>query len=280
MENLLVSFSGGETSAYMAQYLWKKHRDRFNMIFVFSNTGEENEETLQFVHRCSLQFGFPVVWIEAVVNPEKGVGTTFKEISYLGASRDGEPFEEVIKKYGIPNRMYPHCSRELKGVPIHKYAKSVFGNDYYTAIGIRSDEFDRMDANHKEKKFLYPLIDGNFIPMTKPKINFWWSQQPFRLELKGYQGNCKTCWKKSDAKLFTLAIENVKQFNFMADMESKYGYFIPDGRSSKEIKLPITFFRGRRSALDIINQSKSFDKSIKDDSLENDESCEIHSQCG
>ena len=66
MDKLLVSFSGGETSAYMAQWLWKHKRDDYEMVFVFANTGEENDETLDFIEKCSHHFGFPVIWIEGV----------------------------------------------------------------------------------------------------------------------------------------------------------------------------------------------------------------------
>ena len=44
---ILVSFSGGETSAYMIYYLLKKY-PKHKYKFVFMNTGEENEETLIF----------------------------------------------------------------------------------------------------------------------------------------------------------------------------------------------------------------------------------------
>ena len=53
MENLLVSFSGGETSAFMAQWL-NNHYEEYgykNIVFVFANTGLENEQTLEFVER-------------------------------------------------------------------------------------------------------------------------------------------------------------------------------------------------------------------------------------
>lgn len=127
-------------------------------------------------------------------------------MSFETASRNGEPFEKVIQRYGIPNKKFPHCTRELKLRPMTKYLRSIGWKkgSYHTAVGIRVDEIDRVAADRKEKGLIYPLISDR--PMTKPKINFWWSQQPFRLKLKGYQGNCKDCYKKSDNKLLTMAL--------------------------------------------------------------------------
>lgn len=81
-KKLLVSFSGGETSAYMAQWLWNHKQDEFDMVFVFANTGQENEETLLFVEKCSKHFGFPVHWVEAVVHHGKRKGTTHKAVCF------------------------------------------------------------------------------------------------------------------------------------------------------------------------------------------------------
>ena len=50
MKRLLISFSGGLTSAYMAIKLMEM-RDKWDEIMVvFANTGMEREETLRFVH--------------------------------------------------------------------------------------------------------------------------------------------------------------------------------------------------------------------------------------
>ena len=101
-------------------------------------------------------------------------------------------------------------------------------------------------------------------PMTKPKVNFWWSQQPFRLMLKGYEGNCKTCWKKGDKKLYQIAKENPVAFDFTLRMEDLYGMYVPATRLALMAKrgevpsLPTTFYRGNRSSLDIIRESESF----------------------
>lgn len=306
MKKLLVSFSGGETSAYMAQWL-KKHKPReYEMIFVFANTGQENEETLKFVELCDRQFNLGVVWVEAVpmvkldgktmpigidvFNDEwEGgrVGTSFKIVDYNTANRNGKPFEAVIQKYGIPNMATPHCTRELKEAPIKAYARSIGWKEYYTAIGIREDELDRINSRRESKRLIYPLV--NIQPMTKQKINFWWSQQQFRLNLKGYQGNCITCWKKSDPKLFQIAKENEHAFSFFGKMELRYGKYVPKSRLSlMEIRgelpiLPVNFFRKNRSVADIMEQSKKWDGSVVDDSVDFDldgETCEVFSSCG
>jgi len=291
MKNLLVSFSGGETSGFMSQWL-KNHYREFgyeNIVFVFANTGLENEQTLEFVEKCDIRFGLKLYWLEALVwqGERKGTGYTITDFEH--AKRKGEPFEAIIQKYGIPNQAFPHCTRELKQAPIHSFAKVWFnGEKYHTAIGIRIDEADRMNAKAKEMGFIYPLIDGNMIPSSKPIVNLYWRSMPFRLMLKGYQGNCATCWKKSDKKLYQIAQENPKAFEFMDRMEETYPWIGAEFKKEYEGKRQRTFFRGNRSAKDIIEQSKSFDGIVKDDAQEYNyqidliggESCEVFSECG
>ena len=251
-KKLLVSFSGGETSAFMAQWLWKHKQSEYEMLFVYANTGQENEETLKFINECENEFGFKINWIECDVKDGKGNGTSFIVTDFKNAKRNGEPFEQVIKKYGIPNPAFLHCTRELKMNPIKAFAKSVWGKEkYYLAIGIRVDEFDRMNDKFKELRIIYPLISE--IPMTKPKINFWWKQQNFRLQLKGYQGNCVTCYKKSDKKLFQIAKENPSAFDFFDRMEEQYG-------NGQQI------FRHNRTTKQILEQAKEWNGNVIDDS--------------
>lgn len=294
-DKLLVSFSGGETSAYMLWWILKNWSNKYEIKVVFANTGQENEETLIFVQKVSKFLNVEVVWIEAVTNFEYRKGTTHKIVSFETASRNGEPFEDMIKKHGIPNPATPHCNRELKLNAINSYMRSIGWKKYFTAIGIRSDEFDRMNANRIKKRLLYPLISDK--PMTKPKINQWWSLQPFRLNLKGYQGNCKTCWKKTDAKLYTLINENESQFDFFEQMENKYGSYIPESRiklmkeRGEGIPTRTNFFRKNRSVADLVKEAENFKRIITDDSqiLDNqidlfdlleEESCDIYAECG
>jgi hypothetical protein len=265
------------------------------MVFVFANTGEENEETLIFVDKCDKEFGLNVVWVEAVVNHGERLGTKHKIVDFNTAARNGEPFEEVIKKYGIPNQAFPHCNRELKLAPIHSYIKnSLYWKEYQTAIGIRCDEVDRISSNRDVFNIVYPLIED--VRMSKPKINFWWSKQSFRLNLKGYQGNCKTCWKKSKKNLCKIATESPSAFDFFKDMELKYSMITPLERSEvvdeTGNKKAMYFFRGNLSVSDIFKLSENFNGVVVDsnkntnyqtdliDLIEESESCDIFSNCG
>lgn len=245
--NYLYSVSGGRTSGYMASLAKELHPDD-NVLFIFANTGKEDEETLIFLDKCDKQFNLNLVWVEAVVNPLSGVGTTYKVVDFNTAARDGRPFKDVIEKYGIPNKAYPHCNRELKLAPIHKYAKDFFkGDKYKTAIGIRTDESRRVSAKADVAHgggIIYPLID--LVPTDKQDVNSYWEDMPFNLNLPEHRGNCVTCWKKSDRKLFTLIKEDEKAFDFFREMEKLHKFSgSNDGINGR------VFFRKNRSYDDL-----------------------------
>lgn len=247
-DRLFLSFSGGETSAYMTAWCMENLAPHYNeTLILFANTGQENEETLRFVKNCQEYLGWNVVWLEAKVDHRKRKGTSFSIVDFDSACRDGAVFEEVIKKYGIPNHSYPHCTRELKLQPMTKYLRSIGWKkgSYDVAVGIRIDEIDRMSAQAEAGNIFYPLI--SLKPMTKPDINTFWEGMPFRLNLKGYQGNCKWCWKKSDRKHFTIMDEDITIYDFPKRMEELYGLAGAnrDGNTRK-------FFMKHRSTKDMI----------------------------
>lgn len=251
---LFISFSGGKTSGAMTKLCLDNLADHFDIVVGFANTGEEDERTLKFVHMCDEIFGFKTVWLEAVVNPEKGEGTTHRVVTYETASRNGEPFEAVIQKYGIPNRSFPHCNRELKLSTMKSYLRSIGWTDYYTAIGIRPDESRRVNATAAKAKIVYPLIDWFW--MDKQDVNDWWEEQPFNLELREHEGNCRWCWKKSDAKHFLLHRENPSIFEFPARMEATYPRLGPEFDKDPNAA-DRTFFRKNRSTIQLIAAATS-----------------------
>jgi hypothetical protein len=251
MKPLLISFSGGRTSAAMAKYLKDKYEGKRDMLFVFANTGKERPETLDFINECDKRWSLGVVWIEAEVQKDKGAGTLYKIVSYDTADRKGVIFESMIAKYGIPNKAQPHCTRDLKIVPIHKLAKDILGKDYETAIGIRIDEVHRINwEKAKDKQYIYPLATE--LKATSQSIRKFWDGQDFDLQLKDYEGNCDMCWKKSERKLLTMILETPSLIDWWVDMETKYG-----GDEN------YSFFRANKSGLDLIELSKQpFRKSV------------------
>lgn len=254
-DKLLISFSGGRTSALMTKWCLDNWQDKYEMIVVFANTGKEREESLEFVQECDKQFGFNCVWVEAITNPEHGRGVRAKVVDYKTASRNGEPFEAMIAKHGIPNVGSPHCTRELKSYAIKAYARSIGWKDYYTAIGIRADEIDRIAPDREKKRFIYPLVALN---ITKNDVNLFWSQQSFDLRLKTYEGNCDLCFKKSFRKLMTIVNETPESVLWWYEMEQKYSNFIPDSKKHN-IKLvpPIHCFRQNKSIIEIVQMAKN-----------------------
>ncbi|WP_287345885.1 phosphoadenosine phosphosulfate reductase family protein [Mesorhizobium sp.] len=244
---LVISFSGGETSAMMTALIHARMAGEYDAIrCVFANTGQENEQTLEFVRRCDEAFGLGVVWVEAEINPVRGEGVRGRAVTFDTAARDGRPFEDVIRKHGIPNKMWPHCTRELKARPIKAWlsANGWRPGSYDLAIGIRRDEIDRMSPNAKAERIIYPLVSR--FPASKADVNAFWERQPFRLELKGYQGNCKWCWKKSLRKHLTIISETPEAYDFPERMEREYALAgnNPNGE-------PRVFFREERSVADL-----------------------------
>ncbi|WP_300601996.1 phosphoadenosine phosphosulfate reductase family protein [Niabella sp.] len=254
-DKLLISFSGGRTSAFMTWWLLQNMKDKFEMMVVFANTGKEREETLRFVERCDKKFGFNLTWIEAVTHYETGKGVTAKVVNFHTASRNGEPFEAFIRKHGIPNMGAPKCSRELKGYAIRAYARSCGWKGYYTAIGIRADETHRINIKTmKRNRIIYPL--ATLIQVTKSDINLFWSKQDFDLELKSYEGNCDLCWKKSLRKLMTIVSENPQLVEWWRTMEQHYENFIPDAsKNNPKIKPPLRFYRDNMTTDEIVEDA-------------------------
>lgn len=278
VKNLLVSFSGGETSAYMIDFI-KRNLSYDRIEYVFANTGLEHEKTLEFVQKVADYHQIKVHWIESVTYLDERKSCGFKLVDFETASRNGEPFEAAIQKYGIPNVTFPHCSRTLKKEAIESFAKNHLNwKDNHFAIGIRADEWDRASSTAKKQRLIYPLIDS----ITKPMVNQYWDKMPFRLEIPSYVGNCTACWKKTDRKLVQVAIEEPSAFDFFKRMESKYENFIPPTQS-KGRSTPVRFYRQNRTADDFTDSVLTNHKMPIDERLEGLESLpliDLINSCG
>lgn len=306
-ELLITNTSGGKSSMAQAIIIKEQYGHKYDTICLFSNTGMENEETLEFIDRCDREYNLNVVWLEAVVH-EHGKGNTHRVTNFKDAYRIHQykellhPFHAHIRKNGIPNATYPQCSDRLKEQVIESYKKSNGLRGIPQALGFRVDEDNRAmnksvklalkkvglldqrafreqintklayrlfsdEVSDRKKKsvtenisdynllwiqdslsvsskfvrsvsdnkkdaeryinmnttkddfssvvsyikkisrfnLVFPMID--WFPMDKDDVNTHWEDQKFNLELEAHLGNCATCWKKSNNKLYLIALE-------------------------------------------------------------------------
>ena len=220
-EPTCISFSGGRTSAYM---LWRV-LDAHNGIpppharVIFANTGKEDEATLRFVQACSDNWNVPIDWVEY-----RDADPAFVKVDFETASRNGEPFEALIRKRQyLPNPVTRFCTSELKIRTIHKYLRSIGWDDHNETmdwIGMRADE-QRRAAKIADKSRI-PLVTAG---VTKETVGEFWRNQPFDLELPNMNGvtmhgNCDLCFLKGGAQVLSLIAEKPERGIWWAKMEA------------------------------------------------------------
>lgn len=280
MKTVNLLFSGGRTSAYLVEnilLLWSKgYFPNTRFVITFANTSREHEKTLEFINACSLRwqelYGYGVIWLEAVVYDGR-LPCSHKEVSYEAASRDGEVFEAVVAKYGLPNGNFLHCTRELKENPIMSFMESLGEKKghivkgelveatYETWIGIRTDEPARLKGNRNGKQNkVYPLADivgwdscKRFFNLICDKLDVldFWEDMPFDLGIPEHQGNCIDCHKKSAKKLNLVFNETPKVFNFTAYLDNQYSHVKPQVLPNGEVKQRKRF-RGYKNTRELI----------------------------
>jgi len=218
-EPTVISFSGGRTSAYM---LWRVLQSNTGLpdeaIVCFANTGKEEEATLEFVRDCSVNWNVPIHWVEYRSDDLK-----FAEVTFETASRNGEPFEELIKKKKyLPNPVARFCTSELKVLAIDRFLKSKGIDSYTTAIGIRADEQRR--AAKMTDKFI-PLVRAG---ITQADVQKFWKNSFFDLKLRFGNGitalgNCDLCFLKGQAQIMSLVSDKPDRAIWWAKMEEIVG---------------------------------------------------------
>lgn len=302
MRTVNLCMSGGRTSAYLTEKVLElKSRGYYgdvNFVITFANTGREHEKTLEFVNNCDNRwrkiYDNRVIWLEAVVHDDRK-SCSHKEVDFDSADRDGNVFEEVVAKYGLPNGNFLHCTRELKENPILSYMKSLgekVGHikdkalvpaTYETWIGIRADEPKRLNGNRSGKQEkVFPLADFHpFKNETDLRTFKWevldfWEDMPFDLDLPEHLGNCIDCHKKSFKKL-KLVYEDMGEevFRFTDFLDTKYSAVkaqVIDGKAIDRKR-----FRGYKNTKELIGMFKEVEIDTKDRSEESGgcgESCE------
>ena len=210
----VISFSGGRTSGFMLKQIIDAHGGKLpdNVHVVFANTGREISETLDFVRECSERWGVHITWLEYrfVPGPDGEDGAhTYEQVSHNSASRNGEPFEALIKvRSMLPNPVMRFCTQELKVRPMKKFMQSMGYENWLNVVGIRADEPMRV-ARMRTSADKQPW--DNDLPLAKAKVTRadvtrFWAELDFDLRLPNNDGttplgNCDLCFMKGAATL-------------------------------------------------------------------------------
>lgn len=240
-EPTCISFSGGRTSAYMLYRVLTENNGLPDCAKVcFANTGKEEEATLKFVHDCSVNWNVPITWIE-YRNNEQG----FEVVDFETASRNGEPFEVLIKKKNyLPNPIARFCTVELKILAFEKYFHSIGWMGFDNFIGIRADEPRRVvkiknnPSDGRKGIFrIMPLAKDN---VSKKTVFDFWNNQSFDLGLPNMNGttmhgNCDLCFLKGGNIVQSLIAEKPERALWWAKMEGSIT--IPNIKNGEKFRM-------------------------------------------
>ena len=231
----LISFSGGRTSGYMLHEILAAHGGALppDVLVGFTNTALEREETLRFIYECGLRWNIDIHWLE------RTPGGGYAEVGFNSASRNGEPFAQLILEKGyLPNAVTRFCTSELKVRPMRDFGRSLGWTHWKNIIGLRYDEGHRVfkalarnDANKEPFKAAMPLARAHAV--KRDIMEFWLGStarfpssdlpQGFDLGLRDYEGNCSLCFLKSRRKLTTIMHERPDAAAWWIEQEVRIG---------------------------------------------------------
>lgn len=248
----VVSFSGGRTSGYMLWRLLQANGGSLpaDVAVVFTNTGKERDETLDFVHRIETEWGVDVHWVEYRPPPagEPPRNSTWARVSYETAFRTGEPvvradgtvrpFDALLRCMAayrllekdleptLPGVRFRTCTAHLKIKTSARYVRDVFGwTSWESLIGLRADEPSRvlgarLAPMENGSESWTPLADAGVV---EADVMRFWSEHSFDLQLKQGAGNCDLCYLKSWPKLLALTKQAPAEADWWAEKEEWSG---------------------------------------------------------
>lgn len=252
----VISFSGGRTSAYMLhQIAQATDLSTGDVRVMFANTGKEREETLVFVRECARRWDIQIEWLEysrrylpqykstltadrctaiqehaaraygRIYEPANGRKEPgYRIVTFETASRNGEPFDNMIDLNGLPNRSLRMCTAEMK-IRVIKKRMIDHGFDYWDCVlGLRADEPERVArkrvTTRERWEHVMPLADAK---ITEDDVMAFWSRQPFDLGLEQHEGNCDLCFLKTPAKKQQIATRDPSVVDWWAASEERTG---------------------------------------------------------
>jgi hypothetical protein len=223
----VINFSGGRSSGFMLYKIIEAHGGTLpdDVKVIFANTGLEHHETYEFIHRIEQIFLCKVVWIEYLFNNKKK--HSFKVVDYETASRNGEPFDSLIKsqkKPYLPNPIKRICTQRLKVESIEKYCKQVLGFDeWFNVVGLRHEEFNRVARMRERENAVIPMADAKHTKWDV--LEFWIGEDiDLKLPIKGnIFSNCVGCFLKGYSTIEEIARREPDYLNWWSQVEESTG---------------------------------------------------------
>lgn len=260
----LISVSGGRTSGFMLRQIIDAHGGKLpgDVLPVFNNTGKEHEATLNFLRDMAERWECPIWWLEyrRGTRPDGGGFNTFEVVDHCGASRNGEPFAQLIEARSyLPNPVTRFCTVELKIRTAERFTRSLGWDEYTNCVGLRADEprrVARMKGDRKSETVVMPM---NTAGHTLADVLAFWKSQPFDLLLPGGDntfGNCDLCFLKGRAKIEKIMRTMPNAAEWWAEQEAKVGKAFRNDRPT---------YRQMQTQLTV--QGRLLDDAVEDDTL-------------
>lgn len=249
--------------------LWKileAHGGRLpaDVHVLFENTGKEHPATLAFGERMAREWGVNIVWLEyhrrylpeyksdarraAAARAREACGHVYESangrrepgyrvVTPVTASRDGEPFHNLIDMMGLPNQSTRLCTSEMKIRVAKKWMLARGYDTWDNVVGLRADEPDRVarrrgDSGNRWTDVM-PLAEAG---VTNDDVLAFWRTQPFDLDLPIDEngatvgGNCDLCFLKAMPKKLRLIRDDPASAAWWVEQERRTGQtFRPHG---------------------------------------------------
>lgn len=216
--------------------------------FNFNNTGKEVEETLIFVEGLRKRWGVPITWIE--FDGTYGNGLSWKIVDFQSASRNGEPFEKMLRYYDqlrkeekgeppiLPNPVNRMCTDRMKIKASAWWMKSLGYSEWTAVIGIRRDEprrYTRMMASNGKERWenVMPMYEDGIL---QADVQAYWKAQDIDLGIDSDFGNCDLCFLKHENKILRTIRRRPQSAVWWIAQEERTGQrFRKDRPSYKEL---------------------------------------------
>lgn len=273
----VISFSGGRTSGYMLWRILQAHGGTLpnDVVVCFANTGREMPATLDFVQECASRWGVRIRWVEYRWEPGRH---SYEEVSHNAASRNGEPFEALIRaRRLLPNPVARFCTQDLKIRTMKRFVQAEYGwRKPKNVVGLRADEPGRVagatdPANWKHQRSGPVLCPLAVAGVDEGEVLAFWRAQAFDLELSGkWEGNCDGCFLKPRGAITRMLRDHPERMSWWAEREAEA---IATGRARDPA---IARFREDRSyaeMADIVARQGVLPFNVFDDRMECQWSC-------